>query len=59
MITAHDHFDPFHPDPQSQSTVASQFAAKQIQELKADKTEKEAYDIAKTWLIENGRQFYE
>eukprot|EP01138_Halocafeteria_seosinensis_P004074 gb/GECG01004166.1/.p1 GENE.gb/GECG01004166.1/~~gb/GECG01004166.1/.p1 ORF type:complete len:206 (+),score=23.69 gb/GECG01004166.1/:1-618(+) len=58
MITAHDHYDPFHPDPQQQGTVASQFAAKQVQELQADKTETEAYDVAKSWLIENGPNFY-
>lgn len=57
MIRAFDVVDMSRPDPRS---VAALFAEKQLAALKAQNTgnEEAAYEVAKAWLLENGREMF-
>lgn len=52
MLAQFDQFQSARRDPRS---VASMFAEKQIEAMRNDRSEEEAYGVAKQWMIDNGR----
>ena len=52
-VTQLDRFQSARKDPRSTAAV---FAAEQVRAMQADRTEAEAYDLARTWLLERGPQ---
>lgn len=53
VVSQFDRFESAQKDPR---TVAALFAAKQIEHLREDKTEEQAYALASAWLLEHGRE---